>query len=321
MEHSSARQTAHMRSTSLSLMVTAAACIQACSFTSDGGVTGRFESTNEAHVASAVGSWDETPLFVSSSQGSIQVVGVAGKKNIEVRARFVAGANSQADADAAFADIAKNITVAKRDGRWVVDCAHASAWHGSVDPESTGCTSMRVEVPAGTRAVPLSVTARAPFGGVHVSGVTVDELHVTAPFGIVADVLPVAAATIRLHGANLVSGLCSTTLRVPADTTIESAALTVDKPSVEYAGVAKDDPTYWLGAYVEGFANAPQAAPRSASVAWRTGGAPFAAKTIELHASLGKAVLTTAPVPAYRPTNQCLHMDLKLVAAANTTVR
>ena len=87
------------------------------------------------------------------------------------------------------------------------------------------------------------------------------------------------------------------------------------KPSVRYVGVADDDATYWLGTYVEGFANAPAVAPRTGTYAWHQGTAPFAARSIELRASLGKALLTTATVPPYDPTNQCLYVDLKVVVS------
>lgn len=298
----------------LALTTAAAASLQACSYTSEGGVTGRYESTTTSKIESAASSWDSSPITITSTEGSISVVGVPGKTNISVEARFVAGANSQQDADAAFADVAKNLTIEKRGGGWVVDCPPATSQHGSVNPASTGCTDMRVEVPAGS-AVPLEITASAPFGGVHVSGVTVKKLEMSAPFGIVADVVPADEADISLLGANLVSGMCSTVLRVPSATSIEAASLTVDNPSVKYVGVADDDSTYWLGTYVEGFANAPTVAPHTGTYAWHQGAAPFAAKSITLRASLGKALLTTAPVPAYDPTNQCLSRDLKIVVS------
>ena len=300
----------------LTLASAAAASLPACSYTSEGGLTGRYESTTTSRIESPLSSWDSSSITVTSPAGSIRVVGVYGKTNISLEARFVAGANSQADADAAFADIAKNLVIEKRGNGWVVDCPPATSQHGSVNPASTGCTDLRVEVPAGS-AVPLDIRASAPFGGVHVSGVTVKALDVTAPFGIVADVIPADGAEISLLGANLVSGLCSTVLRVPAATSIEAASLTVDNPSVRYAGVDAADSTYWLGTYVEGFANAPAVAPFTGTYAWHRGSAPFAAKSITLRASLGKALLTTAPVPAYDPTNQCLSLDLKIVASGS----
>jgi hypothetical protein len=280
--------------------------LTACSYTSEGGITGRYESTSTSRMESAASSWDNSSITITSPGGSIRVVGVAGKTNLSIEARFVAGANSQEDADAAFADLAKNLVLEKRGGGWVVDCPPATSQHGSVHPASTGCTDLRIEVPAGS-AVPLEIHASAPFGGVHVSGVTVKQLEVSAPFGIVADVVPADEADIRLLGENLVSGMCSTVLRVPSATSIEAASLSVDNPSVKY----------WLGTYVEGFADGPTVAPYTGTYAWHQGTAPFAAKSITLRASLGKALLTTAPVPAYDPRNQCLSRDLKIVVSGS----
>jgi hypothetical protein len=312
-----------MRAQSLILVVAIAAvafAAPACSYTSDGGITGRIESSSETTVESAVSSWDSEPIAITSSEGSIEVVGVPGKTNIAVHARFVAGANSQSDADAAFADLASLLSVTKSDSGWVVKCPHATSSHGSAAPLSTGCASMRVEVPAGT-AVPLQISASSEFGGVHVSGVTVAKLDVSAPFGIVADVVPTNEADITLTGLYLVTGMCSTVLRVPAATRIGAATLTVDNPSLKYVGVADDDQTYWLGAYVEGFPNPPQVPVRSGSLTWSQGMEPFAAKSITLHASLGKALLTTKSesVPAYDPRNECVNMDLKVVATGGAT--
>lgn len=297
------------------LFVATLAALSGCSYTTAGGITGRIESSSETTIESPASSWSSSPLTVRSSQGSIAIVGVPGKTNISVHARFVAGANNQSDADAAFADLAATLEIKNGAGGWVVDCTHAAAWHGSVDPESTGCSSLRIEVPAGT-AVPHQIVASSEFGGVHVSGVTVTKLDVTAPFGIVADVLPRDDAEIHLTGSDLVSGLCSTVLRIPETTSIGAVSLTVDNPSLHYVGVSDDDPTYWLGAYIEGFANAPRIAPRSAAATWQQGSAPFDAKSITLRASLGKALLTTASIPPYREFNECLDQKLEVRADA-----
>ncbi len=306
-----------MRSSSSIVAALTMVMTQACAWTSDGGLTARYESKDERTVESAAGSWDGAPLSIVNAHGSIQVVGVARKTRISAHARFVAGANSQADADAAFADVGNAITIEKRGAKWVVDCPRAKAWHGSVDPESTGCTSIRVEVPAGTKSAPLELTGVTAFGGIHVSGLTVKKLDLQAPFGLVADVRPTGEAELRLFGEPLVTGLCSSILRVPAETTIGSASLSVTNASIRYAGVSPEDPTYWLGTYVEGFPDAPRVAPRSESYEWSRGVAPFAAKSVEVHASLGKAVLTTAAVPAYQPFNECLETKLEVVSVSS----
>jgi hypothetical protein len=284
----------------------------ACSWTSDGGITARYESSNE--ITKSDGVWNNEAIDIANSEGSIQVVGVAEKKNITVYARFVAGANSQADAEAAFADVASGITIEKRDGRWRISCPHAKQWHGSADPIATGCSSLRVEVPAGTLRAPIKLNAVAGFGGVHVRGVTVSKLYAQAPFGIVADVVPTAEAQLVLHGDDLIIGMCSSVLRIPEESTLASVSLTVDNANVKYVDVSEDDQRFWLGADIQGFANGPAVPRRTGTYGWSRGAAPFAASQIDIHASLGKALLTTKPVEDYRAFNQCESMKQQVSA-------
>lgn len=281
----------------------------ACSWTSEGGLTGRYESTHEILRESAADSWDGAPLSFGNTHGSIQVVGVSGKTNISVHARFVAGANNQADADAAFADTAGSIVIERSGDAWNVRCDQAKEWHGSVDPASTGCTSMRIEVPTGSVDAPLSITGRLAYGGMHVSGVTVAALDLEAPFGLVADVVPTTDAALRVHALPIVSGMCSSVLRVPPTTAIRAAKLSVDRPDVEYVDVPADNPRYWGGVSIEGFADAPHVPVRTAAIDWQRGSAPFDVAAIELHASIGKAILTTGTVPAYDPFNECTYYE------------
>lgn len=288
-----------------------------CSWTNEGGVTGRYESREE-FLREASTPWNGEPISVYNEHGSVQVVGVPGRTTIAVRSRFVAGADSQEDADAAFADSAEQVVLERNVDTWSVSCPGAAAWHGSVDPESTGCSSLRVEVPAGTADVPLKLSVRAVFGGVHVSGASVASLTVTAPFGIVADVTPVQGAVIDLHGEDLISGLCSTVLRVPPASSIVTARLDVQHADVRYAGVDPEDPTFQNGVYIQGFEDAPALAPRTPSTTWKRGGDPFDATSITLRASLGKAVLTTLPVEPYDPFSQCYDRELHFTAGAET---
>jgi hypothetical protein len=292
------------------ILATMAMTSTACSITDKAGITRRFESSEETTVESPQGSWNGLPIFISNTNGSVQVVGVEGKTNISVHARLVAGANSQADADAAFPDVASTIVVEEQDGLWTIDCDLAKEWHGSVDPNSTGCTSLRVEVPAGSLDAPLAIDGYLPFGGFHVSNVTTKRLKLTAPFGIKADVKPTLNAEIYLWGADLGSGLCSNVLRLPPDVTFEIAELSVDRPNVKFVDVPEDDPKYWLGTFIEGFDGAPMIPPRTASYTWTRQGMPASTTHITVRASIGKAVLTTGPLPTYGKIHQCERYEL-----------
>lgn len=292
------------------LSLLALASLAGCSWTSDGGLTERHESTREGSAQSAEGSWDGSPVAISNPQGSIQVVGVTGKTNISLRARFVAGANSQADAEAAFADVERSLRVEKVSGSWLVECREARETHGSAVPSSTGCSSLVVEVPAGSAEAPISLSASTSFGGIHVSALTVRQLSLSAPFGMVAAVEPVPQASITTQAGDLISGFCSTILSVPRSFAAGSVSMKVDHPTLRMAG-REGDPAWTPGVEVR------QLDLFSGTIAPRTGAfnqpigpdQPGAAAQVTLHASIGKAVLGDVAIPAYDPFNQCKNVE------------
>jgi hypothetical protein len=244
--------------------------------------------------------------------GDIQVVGVSGKTNISVRARFVAGANSDADAEAAFRDVESQLLIEKHETGWQVECREAAERHGSATPSSTGCARLLVEVPAGSLEQPISLSVTGEMAGAHVSGLVVKRLDVRMPFGIVADVSPVPEAEIDLYGEDLVSGICNTILRVPADTGFQSLELEVQNPELTYAGVDPNDPEFILGVGIEGFADAPYIAPRTGHFSWTRLEQPVMTEAVSLRASLGKAIVTTGPVPPLDDLGLCGKMQLEL---------
>jgi hypothetical protein len=281
-----------------------------CAWTSDGGLGARLVSP-EVMTESAADTWAGEPIAIYDQHGTITIVGVPGKTNITLRAKLVAGATSQADADAAFKDLGDQLTVVKIDGTWTVRCTKAHQWHGSVDPESTGCTDMRLEVPAGSVDQPLRITARADYGGVHTSGITVAKLTASAPFGLVGDVVPTKGAEIDMKGDDsLASGFCSTILRVPAGTALDAVDLSVREPEAKIAGVDPNDTRWWPGVEVHGLPELSQSiAPRTASFAGTCGTPGAGAKSIVLHADVGKAIVGTDPVPSPAELGNCQNVD------------
>lgn len=283
--------------------------LPACTWTSDGGLGARYVSPPTTKE-SAPASWSGEPIDVADAHGSIVIVGVPGKTNLTVRAKIVAGARSQTEADAAFADVADGIQIAKTDGRWRVTCGQALARHGSVDPESTGCTELRVEVPAGAVSAPLELSARAAYGGVHVSSVTVKKLEATAVFGLVADVTPVDDAEVTMRGdEGLVSGFCSTILRVPASVAARSLALTANHTDLRMSGVDPEDRRWWPGVEIEHPGAKVALAPRTPRWSGEVEGRGARMAKVVLHAQIGKAVFGTAPVPSPGELGQCQDVD------------
>ena len=303
---SDSHMTLRFRSLAASVFLFASSLsVTACAWTSDGGLGERVESDVRTK-SSPEGSWQGEPLRVHDEHGQIEIVGVPGKANITVRAKMVAGARSQADADAAFADLFESIVIEKQAGAWVVACDHARAWHGSVDPESTGCTRMTVEIPAGTIDAPIALDVSADYGGMHASGIVVSKLHASGPFGMLADVTPAKGADIELRGRDLASGFCSSIVRVPAGFAADEVALSVENVQVKYV----DDPNgrYVPGVGVEGLpslAADSAIAPRTASFRGAAGEKGTGAARIVVHAQMGRALVTTHALPPAEDMHAC----------------
>jgi hypothetical protein len=280
----------------------------ACTLSTDGGIGERYVSDART-TASDEGSFAGEPIVVSGAGGSVEVVGVPGRTNIRVSAWLVAGARSQADADAAFRDVAEQLSVKRYGESWLVTCSEARETHGSAGRSTTGCDRLRVEVPAGTVASPIDLKVNTSFGGIHASGLVVKSLDLEAPFGVKADVTPVSGARLRLWGDDLVSGHCSTELRVPSTTAFKSAELRVQNTEIRYVGVSESDPEYALGAAIGGFPGAPELPPRAAFYRW-TRPAAGPAVDVELRASLGRAVLTSEPIAPFDSMTMCKKIEI-----------
>lgn len=291
-----------------------------CVWTSDGGLTQRYVSDWQGTAESEPGSWAGEPIIVQGDSGGLVLVGVPGKQNITAHAYLSAGARNPEDAEAAFVDVAESLSIELRDGTWWVQCNEAQADHGSAVSSSTGCDEMVVELPAGSEGMPISVWANTDFGGIHASGLVVEDLDLRAPFGLVADVEPVGGATLRLWGESLVSGMCSSWLRVPEATGFEALSLEVQRPDLRYNGVDPNDPQWWLQVEVRGMPDAPPTEPFQGSLEWEREQAEGAlVQSATVRASLGKAILTTGEVPAADTLTLCASRDLEGWSTADSS--
>lgn len=290
----------------LSLVGTLAA---ACTWTSDGGFAPRHESGFAPAVTSEPGSFQGEPISIST-RGRVTIVGVEGRDSISVRARFHAGARDIADAEAAFADAAAELSVENTDGLWRIDCPGAAEDHGSAVASGTGCAEMIIEVPTGSDAQPLVINGSTHAGGIHVSNVVVEGLSLQSSFGLVADVTPVDGAAIELVGRDLVSGMCSTWLRVPEDTAFEDLSLSVSSASYRDANDIPADSTYWLEVDIRGFDDAPDIPRRTGEYTWSREASGARVETARLVADIGKAILTTDAVPDADELSLCEYLEL-----------
>jgi len=245
-----------------------------------------------------------------STKGRVTIVGVPERDSISVRARFYAGARDDADAEDAFDDAHEQLTVALHDGVWRIDCPGAADDHGSAVASATGCSEMVIEVPTGSADQPLVINAATRAGGIHLSNVVVEGLSLRSSFGLVADVVPVDGAAIELVGRDLVSGMCSTWLRVPEDTAFDDVTLKVSSAEHRDPDNVHADPDYWLEVDIRGFSDAPEIERRVGEYEWTREAPGPRVESARLVADIGKAILTTGAVPASDELSLCEYWEL-----------
>ena len=169
-----------------------------------------------ATQASSSVDWLGERIVVTNANGNIEVVGVPSAKRIEVDAYPAALATNQADADAAMADVAAQITVTKSDDVYVIACPSARVDHGSALTGGTGCDRLVVHVPSGSDGQPASIDVDARFGGAKIDGV-IGSLRAIASFDVHASVSPTKDATVSVVNGNDGSTLtCPVVLVVPS---------------------------------------------------------------------------------------------------------
>lgn len=278
-------------------------------WTSDGGFAPRHESDFHPAVESRAGSFAGEPIAFST-HGDVEIIGVPGRDSISVRARFYAGARDDLDAHAAFADASSELSVELIDGVWRIDCPGAAQDHGSAVASGTGCTEMSIEVPTGSVDEPLVLLGSTHGGGIHVSNVVVEGVDLASSFGLVADVTPVDGAAIELAGRDLVSGMCSTWLRVPEDTAFDELSLSVSSAKYRDPDDVPADPDNWLEVDIRGFSDAPRIPRRTGEYAWSRDAAGARVASASVIADIGKAIVTTGPVPASDELSLCEYWEL-----------
>ena len=141
-------------------------------------------------------------ISVYDQRGNIEVVGVPGLETVRVTAWPSADAASEADAQAAFADVEAQFvfsrTEAEQGGAVIsVACNHAERDHGKVSAFSTGCERLLVEVPTGSPASPVRVSANAVFGSVRLRDVT-GSVTLSASYAMIASVTPLPDGQVSI---------------------------------------------------------------------------------------------------------------------------
>ncbi len=267
--------------------------------TESGEITGRMVSGWEATTESPDASWQGEPIMVHAEMGDVRVVGVEGQTNIVLRANFVAGANSQEEAQPAYEDVAASMKVELVDGVWRVLCPHARERHGDVVPSTTGCEAMTVHVPAGAAARPVALSASTNFGGATAEELVVSKLSLRAPFGVLAQADPVPGADIEVYNEDLVSGDCPAELYLPSDFAADSYELSIQHPGLTRA----DGSTLRID--TSDF-------PDLTSPTGSRGQYGAGARRIHVRASIGDVVLGTGPLPEIDGPSNCQDLELEL---------
>lgn len=277
-----------------------AALSTGCMYSSESGeITGRMVSDWERTTQSAEGSWNGEPIIVHNEMGGVHVIGVEGQTHISVTANFVAGANSQEEAQPAFEDVARSMQIElDYNGFWQVRCNPASQRHGDVVPSTTGCDMMTVRVPAGAVHQPVDLRVSASFGGAAAEKVVASRLHVRAPFGVLAEVDPVVGADIEVYNEDLVMGDCPAELYLPPQWTADEYTLEIQASHLRRAS---GEP---LKIDTSDF-------PDLSSPAGSRGASGSGARRIHVRASIGDVVLGTGPMPDVEGLSNCREAKLE----------
>jgi len=269
-----------------------------CMWSSESGdITGRMVSEWERAKQNDEGSWQGEPIAVHNDMGGVHVVGVEGQTHIAIKARFLAGANSQEEAQPAFEDVAESMQIELVGGVWQVRCTHASQPHGEVVPSTTGCETMTVYVPAGAVDQPLDLSVFTDFGGASAEKVVVSRLSVRAPFGVMAEAEPVAGADIEVYNEDLVSGDCPAELYLPPQWTADEYLL-----EIQHADLERSDG--------ERLHIDTSAFPDLTFPAGSRGASGSGAKRIHVRSSIGDVVLGTGPLPGVEGLSRCEKIEL-----------
>lgn len=269
--------------------------------TESGEITDRMVSDWEGTKESDEGSWQGEPISIVSDQGGIHVEGVEGKTNISITARFVAGANSQEEAQPAYEDVAAGLQIELLNGTWNVSCPPAKEKHGNVVPSTTGCANMIVRVPTGSVDQPIDLTSKTTNGGATAEKIVVSRLSLHAPFGVLAQVTPVVGADIEVYNEDLSSGDCPAELYLPQDFATDSYNL-----SIQHGDVERLDGTSFK---IDTSAFPDLAAPVGSRGAPGTG-----ASRIVVRASIGDVTLGAGALPKFdkEDLHNCQKLELDL---------
>jgi hypothetical protein len=155
--------------TSLAFTALTALAITACSISttpnsftikSQTKYTGSNAVTKTATTSYTAGS----KITIDNANGDVSVTGVAGLDKITVTTNVFAFADIEADGNAAIADVTSTIAIQESQGAFTIKCGKAQSAHASAGTSTTGCEGFAVQVPAGTAAEPLNLSATAENG-------------------------------------------------------------------------------------------------------------------------------------------------------------
>jgi len=241
-----------MRSSSLALfgcalvvLVTASGCrIEAHTQT-------QFEDSSHPAKTSVM-DWTGQPISIINDgvnpvtgDNGVEVTAAANTTKITVSAVFAAHADDDKkdDANASIADALATLTIDESANGFNVHCGHGNS-HGSSAAAGSGCKLLRVTIPAGTTAQPLSLTVGSGNGDTKV-GQGGDPLFVktlqvsgNGAGDVTVRATPVPDATLDIKGEFEVA------VQLPSDFSSKAVTLTVneDDPMKAFARLHTEFP-------------------------------------------------------------------------------
>ncbi len=160
-------------------------------------------------------------IEIENANGDVVVKGDPSATTVSVSTKVAAFADTQADGDAAIADVTSSIAIDESTGKFYVRCSEAATAHGTAARGTTACEGFTVTVPAGSATAPLTLKATAHNGQITATGLNGAATIHTDNGDATASITPGVGATIVVS-----SGNGDVVLAVPASFTADTVTLT-----------------------------------------------------------------------------------------------
>ncbi len=160
-------------------------------------------------------------IEIENANGDVIVTGSASATTVSISTKVAAFADTQADGDAAIADVTSTIAIDESTGKFYVHCSTAKSAHGTAASGTSTCEGFTVTVPSGTATAGLNLKATSHNGEISATGLNGAAIIHTDNGNATASVTPGVGASVAVS-----SGNGDATLSVPSSFTADTVTMT-----------------------------------------------------------------------------------------------